>query len=161
MTPYCKLWSLTQPMNGQKSTSYLQIYFHIIPTTVILHSVKVFFLKNEWIIVPTTLQAEMKSLIHQGHLRIENCKKRTRQSLFWPLMNNEIEDMIKSCPTHLTFWNCQPSEPIINHPIPSQAWTKIATYAFCLYGHYYLLIIDYYSKFIVIETLNNLQSSLL
>ena len=76
-------------------------------------------------------------------------------------MNSKIEDMIKSCPTCLTFWNRQPSEPIINHPIPSQASTKIATYPFCLYGHYYLLIIDYYSKFIVIETLNNLQSSLL
>ena len=51
----------------------------------------------------------MKSLIHQGHLGIENCKKQTRQSLFWPLMNSEIEDMIKSCPTRLTFCNCQPS----------------------------------------------------
>ena len=63
-------------------------------------------LKNEWIIVPTTLRAEMKSLIHQGHLGIENCKKRARQSLFWPLMNSEIEDMIKKCPTCLTFRNC-------------------------------------------------------
>ena len=52
-------------------------------------------LKNRLIIVPTTLRAEMKSLIRQGHLGIENCKKRARQSLFWPLMNSEIEDMIK------------------------------------------------------------------
>ena len=83
----------------------------------------------------------MKSLIHQGHLGIKNCKKRARQSLLWPLRNNEIEDMI------------------INHPIPNQAWTKIAADPFCLYGHCYLLIIDFYSKFIVIETLKNLQSS--
>ena len=116
-------------------------------------------LKNERIIVPTTLRAEMKSLIHQGHLGIENCKKRARQSLFWPLMNSEIEDMIKRCPTCLTFRNRQPSEPIIHHPIPNQAWTKIAADPFGLHGHYYLLIIDYYSKFIVIETLKNLQSS--
>ena len=47
-------------------------------------------LGNERIIVPTTLRAEMKSLIHQGHLGIENCKKCARQSLFWPLMNSEI-----------------------------------------------------------------------
>ena len=31
---------------------------------------------------------------------------------------------------------------------------------FHLYGHYCLLMIDYYSKFIVIETLKNLQSSI-
>ena len=30
------------------------------------------FLKKERIVVPTTLQGEMKSLIHQGYLGIEN-----------------------------------------------------------------------------------------
>ena len=74
-------------------------------------------------------------------------------------MNSAIEDMIKRCPTCLIFWNCQLSEAIINHPIPNQAWTKIAADPFCLYGYYYLLTIHYYSKLIVIETLNNLQSS--
>ena len=101
----------------------------------------------------------MKSLIHQGHLGIENCKKRTRQSLFWSLMNSEIQDMIKKLPTCLTFWNCQPSEPIINLPITNQAWKKVNADSFCLYGHYCLPISDYYSKFIVTELLNNLQSS--
>ena len=33
------------------------------------------FLKKERIVVPTTFQGEMKSLIHQGYLGIENCKK--------------------------------------------------------------------------------------
>ena len=74
-------------------------------------------------------------------------------------MNSEIEDMIKRCPTCLTFRNRQPSEPIINHPIPNQAWEKIAADPFRLHGHYYLLMVDYHSKFIVIETLKNLQSS--
>ena len=101
----------------------------------------------------------MKSLIHQGHLGIENYKKHARQSLFWPLMKGEIEEPIKKCPTYLTFQNCQPSEPTINHPIPDQAWRKIATDPFRLYIHYYLLMINYYSKFIVIEMLKNLQSS--
>ena len=135
-----------------RKAPHTQIYFRIIPTAVILHSC-------ERIVVPTTLRAEMKSLIHQGHLGIENCKKRARQSLFWPLMNSEIEDMIKRCPTCLTFRNRQPSEPIINHLIPNQAWTKIAADPFRLNGHYYLLRIDYNSRFIVIETPHNLQSS--
>ena len=39
-------------------------------------------LKNERIILPTTPRAKMKSLIHQGRLGIENCKKRARKSLF-------------------------------------------------------------------------------
>ena len=95
-------------------------------------------LKTEQIIVPTTLQADMKSLIHQGHLGIKFCKKHGRQSLFWPLMNSEIVDMIKKCPTCSTFRNQQPSKPIINHPIPNHGRTQIAADPFPLYIHYYL-----------------------
>ena len=92
-------------------TTYEWLEKHLIPTALLpyyTHHSDITFcegilLKNERMVVPTALQAEMKSLIHQGHLGIENCKKQTRQSLFWPLMNSEIEDMIKSCPTCLTF----------------------------------------------------------
>ena len=103
-------------MNGQKSTSYSQIYIRIIHRSDITFC-ECILLKNERIIVPTTLRAEMKSLIHQGHLGIENCKNRARQSLFWPLMKSEIKDITPTC---LNFRNRQPSEPIINHPIPSR-----------------------------------------
>ena len=68
----------------------------------------------------------MNSIIHQGHFGLENSKKRVRQALFWLLINNEIEDMIKNCPTCLTFRNRQPSEPTVKHPIPQEPWTKLA-----------------------------------
>ena len=41
-------------------------------------------------------------------------------------MNSEIKDMIKKFPICLNFQNRQPSKPIINAPIPNQAWAKIA-----------------------------------
>ena len=44
-------------------------------------------LKNQRIIVPTTLRSEMKSTIHQGYFRLENLKKRARQVLFWSLID--------------------------------------------------------------------------
>ena len=53
----------------------------------------------------------------------------------------------------LTFRKRQPSEPIINNPVTNRAWAKIAANLFRLYGHYYILMINYYSKFIIIETL--------
>ena len=62
--------------------------------------------------------------------------------------------MINKCPTCLTFQKHQTSETIIDHPIPNQAADP-----FHFSGHYYLLMIDYYSKFIIIEKLKDLQSS--
>ena len=92
---------------------------HLIPTDLLpyyTHRSDIIFCKGilskyERIIEPTTLRAEMGFLIHQGHLGMENCKKCAIQSLFWPLMNSEIEDLTKKCPTCLTFRNRQPSEP--------------------------------------------------
>ena len=115
-------------------------------------------LKDQRIIVPSALRSEMKSILHQGHLGIENCKKRARQALFWPLVNKELKDMISKCPTCLTYRNRQPSETPIKPEIPNYPWTKCAADLFCLQGHYYLLIVDYYSKFIATENLANLQS---
>ena len=58
----------------------------------------------------------------------------------------------------LTFQNRQSNEPVINHPIANQVWTKIAVDPFHLYGNDFLLMIGYYLKFIVIEMLKTLQS---
>ena len=61
--------------------------------------------------------------------------------------------MISKCPTGLTYRNHQPSETPIKSEIPDHPWTKCAADLFRLQGHYYLLIIGYYSKFIVVENL--------
>ena len=91
----------------------------------------------------------MNSILHQGHLAIENCKTRACQALFWPLINKELEDMISKCPTYLTYRNHQPIETPIKQKIPNHPWTKCAANLFCLQGHYYLLIIDYYSNLLL------------
>ena len=114
--------------------------------------------KDQPIIVPSALRSKMKSILHQGHLGIENCKKRARQALFWPLINKELEDMISKFPTCLTYRNRQPRETPIKPEIPDHPWTKCAADPFRLQGHYYLLIVYYYSKFIAVENLQNPQS---
>ena len=100
----------------------------------------------------------MKSILHQGHLGIENCRRRTCQALFWLLISKELGDMISKCPTCLTYRNFQPSETPIKPKIPDHPWMKCAADLFRLQGHYYLLIVDYYSNFIAVANLQNLQS---
>ena len=92
---------ILQPLITYTTQEWLEKY--LIPTNLhpyYIHRKVITFregilLKNERIMVPTTFQAEMKFLFHQGHLGIESCKKSARQSLFWPLINSELEEMIK------------------------------------------------------------------
>ena len=102
----------------------------------------------------------MKLIIHQGNLGLENSKKHARPALLWPPINSEIEDMIINCPICLTFHNQQCSKPAIKHPVPQEPWTKLAADLFRLYRHYYLLVVDYNSKFVAVKNLNNNLQSL-
>ena len=70
------------------------------------------------------------------------------------LIDKELEGMISKCPTCLTRRNLQPSETFIKSELHSHPWTKCAANLFHLQGHYYLLIVDYYS----FENLQNPQS---
>ena len=66
--------------------------------------------------------------------------------------------MLSTCPTCLTYRKRQPSETPVKPEIPDHSWTNFAGDFFCLQGHYYLLIVDYYSEFIAVENLWNPQS---
>ena len=58
----------------------------------------------------------------------------------------------------MTFCNRQRSEPAIKDPVPQEPWNKLTADLIRLCVHYHLLVVDYYSKFLAVENLNNSQS---
>eukprot|EP00112_Aurelia_sp_Birch-Aquarium-sp1_P007987 Seg1872.1 transcript_id=Seg1872.1/GoldUCD/mRNA.D3Y31 product="putative protein K02A2.6" protein_id=Seg1872.1/GoldUCD/D3Y31 len=93
----------------------------------------------------------MKEIIHQGHNGMERCKSCARQSLYWPGMNADIEELVARCSYCLTYRNKQQSEHLIDHEIPNSPWIKVASDVFHLLGHQYVIVTDYYSGYIEIE----------
>ena len=89
---------------------------------------------------------------------ITRCKSRARQSLYWPGMNSEIDNFISRCPQCLTHRNQQQKETLIQHNVPEVPWTKVASDLFTLFGHNYVIIADYTSKYIEIERLTDKSS---
>ena len=115
---------------------------------------------NEHWVQPLTTDPPPPPPPLQGHMRIEKCTQRSRQSVFWPFINSDIKDMVSSCTTCLTHRNRQQQETLIPHKIPSRPWTKVATDLFTLYGKdYTVLVIDYYSKYVEVEYLKDTSSS--
>ena len=74
----------------------------------------------------------------------------------WSGDRGETKWKVTHLPRSLTLH--QPSEIPTKPEIPNHPWTKCAADLFRLQSHYYLLIVDYYSKFIVIENLRNPKS---
>ena len=118
-----------------------------------------FLLRWERLIVPATLRTEMLQKIHENHLGIEKCKRRARDILYWPGMNDQIAQMVARCEVCLTFRKSQQKEPMKGHQIPDGPWKKVGIDLFQLDKENYVVISDYYSKFFEISKLTSTSAS--
>ena len=50
------------------------------------------------IIIPFSLHQDMLGKIHAGYQGVTKCRVRARQSVWWPRMSKELEDLVKNCP---------------------------------------------------------------
>ena len=103
------------------------------------------------------MRAEMRKSLHTGHIGIEKTKARARETMFWPNINGELEDMIKCCSTCQGHQNRQSSEPPIPHDIPDAPWQKVATDLFSLRNKDYVIVADYTSKFFDLSQLEDTE----
>jgi len=75
-------------------------------------------------------------------------------SVWWPGFSTQLENLVNNCSICCKFQN-QPAEPLIPCRLPTLPWQKVATDLFNWKGSTYLLIVDYFSKFIEISKLRN------
>jgi hypothetical protein len=62
--------------------------------------------KGQRIIIPQSMQKEVKKRLHQAHQGIEKTKLQARETVYWMNINKDIEDMVKTCDTcHTTKGN--------------------------------------------------------
>ena len=50
------------------------------------------------IVVPTSMRRDVLKALHASHQGIERTKARARQTVFWPGLNNDIANAVRSCP---------------------------------------------------------------
>ena len=93
---------------------------------------------------PSKIRAEIKSILHQGHIGISRTKSNARDSVYWPNINAEITDMIFNCAVCIEHQNSQQQETRISHDIPNTPWEKVGTDLFTLFNKYYVIVIDYH-----------------
>ena len=114
--------------------------------------------KGNKLVVPHALRAQMLDKIHESHQGIVKCKQRARDILFWPGMSAQIEDRVAKCNTCSQYQRAHAKEPMVASETPDRPWAKVGADLFEHKGTTYLLTIDYYSKWIEVDKLDNLTS---
>ena len=78
------------------------------------------------IVIPKELRKTMLKRIHTGHQGITKCRERARQSIWWPRISSDIEEMVTKCVICSSFRSSS-SEPLIPTKFPQYPWQKLGS----------------------------------
>ena len=112
------------------------------------------------IIVPPQGQKLVLEELHDTHPGITKMKSLARSYVWWPKMDQCIENEVKSC---ASCQQCRPSPaPAPLHPWeqPSKPWSWLhLDFAGPFLGHMYLVLVDAYSKWMEVEIMQTITAS--
>jgi transposase InsO family protein len=97
--------------------------------------------------VPTSLRRLYLARLHEHHQGVEKTKRLARQLVWWPGLSVEIADYIARCDTCIKH-SAVKHQPLQRYPLPGGPWQEIATDVFVFTGQLYLVIVDYYTRWI-------------
>ena len=101
-------------------------------------------LKGTRIIIPSACRDEVLEKLHEGHFGVECTKLRARDSVYWPSMYKDIENMVRSCDKCQEFARRNHKDPIIPRELPLVAWTLLELDLFTCENSNFLLVVDVY-----------------
>ena len=92
--------------------------------------------------------------MYEGHLGLSKCKLHAKETVYWPGLNDQLEKPVLNCELFLKYSHSkckQESSLSLDQEVPLYPWTKLATDIFHFEGAFYLLIVDYTSRFLVVH----------
>ena len=104
------------------------------------------------------MRPEMLQYIHEGHQGRERCLLQAKNTVFWPKMTYDVQELIERCII------CQEhgrSQPIIGttQELPPFPWHTLATNIFYWKRMDFLIVADVFSKYFLVRKLANSTSA--
>ena len=77
------------------------------------------------VIVPRKGQGTMLDLLHEAHPGIDRMKRLAQEYVWWPEIDKQIEEKVKSCNTSQTNRNTPELSPLHPWEWPDKPWSRI------------------------------------
>ena len=116
-------------------------------------------LKGQHIVIPSKLTQSCLRRLHIAHMGINKTLCQARQSIFWPGLSKNITDLISACPACMKYAAKNCAEPPINDLAATKPWQALSIDNFEWKGHKYLIILDRFSHFVVVKSLDRIDTA--
>ena len=110
-------------------------------------------LKGHCIIIPRSLRGSVLKDLHSSHQGQARTKRRARQVVYWPYINNDIDNVIRQCAECRKRLPSLPKEPLRSDPIPEFPFQYVGTDLFACEGRQFLVYTDRLSGWSCVERL--------
>jgi len=111
------------------------------------------------IIIPAEMRSKVLEIIHQGHQGFTKCKERANTGVWWYGIGNDINDIVRNCKHCQVHKSAQRREPLASTELPDGPWQRIATDLFSYEGNTFLIVVDYYSRFLEVTFMSETTSA--
>ena len=84
-------------------------------------------LKGTRTVIPSKQCQAILKQIHKGHLGLNKCKLRAKETVYWPGLNTELEDLVLNCELCLKYSTAKHKlEPslALGQEVPLCPWTR-------------------------------------
>ena len=108
-------------------------------------------LYKDRLVIPPSLREKVLSSLHSAHQGVSQMCSRAETSIFWPGMTSDITDLRTYCNACNRNAPSQPNAPPTPPVIPAYPFQCLATDYFDYAGYHYLVAVDRYSNWPIVE----------
>ena len=111
--------------------------------------------------IPDEKREEILKQIHEGHLGLNKCQMHAKETVYWPGLNDQLEQLILNCQLCFTYSKLKKKGTLhtaLGHEVPPVPWSKVATDIFHYESQPYLFIVDYTSRFPIVRKLKSMSA---
>ena len=107
------------------------------------------------VIIPTKLQHRLLMELHECHPGMCRMKALSRSYVWWPCLEDDIEEMVRGCIDCANASNNPQKGPLILWPWAKNPCQRIHIDYLDIKGQMFLLIVDSYSKWLEVLPINS------
>ena len=112
------------------------------------------------VVVPPQGRDKVKQELHEGHPGATRMKALARSFVWWPQIDQDLEELVKRCDDCQRFRNQPPVVPLQPWEWPEKPWIRVhADYAGPFLGCQFLILVDAHSKWMEVKVVNNATSA--